>query len=85
MVLDVSKAFKTFSSEADLLDAMGVEEVAFEGFNLEHGSSSDAFLKLLLPDQFLLQPFLRLLFRLPTGLVVKLDGLDEVERESREV
>ena len=58
MVLDVSKAFKTFSSEADLLDAMGVEEVAFEGFNLEHGSSSNALFELLFSDQFFLQPLL---------------------------
>ena len=64
---------------------MIIEEVSLEWLDLEQGTSSNAFLKLLLPDQFLLQPFLRLLFRLPAGLVVKLDWLDEVERESREV
>jgi len=83
--LDVANAFKAFTSKADLLDAVSVEEVALEGFNLEHGSSSDALSELLLSDPFFLQPLLRLFLRLPVGLAVKLDGLDDVERESREV
>ena len=85
MVLDVADAFEAFTSEANLLNAVIVEEVAPEGFNFEQRSGSDALLELLLPDQFLLQPLLRLFLRLPAGLVVKLDWFDDVERESREV